>query len=74
MPTFRKSSVFAECDRCGASFDPVYGGVCDACRRVLCTRHFYGSLLRRVLVYLGAGQRCVACRQRPDSTAGPAGT
>ena len=62
MPMLRRSSLMAACDECGRAFDPVKGGVCPACGRLLCGEHFYGSLLRRMLGYLGVPTRCVRCR------------
>lgn len=59
---FLQTEMATECDACGARFDLVKGGVCVQCRRVLCGRHLHGSLVRRLLVDLGAASRCVQCR------------
>ena len=59
---FQPSSMLAQCDECRAAFDPVHGGVCSRCRRLLCGRHIYGSLLRRLQSYLGLALVCTACR------------
>jgi hypothetical protein len=53
-----------ECDACGRRFDLVKGGACKQCGRILCERHLHGSLVRRLLVDLGAKPVCVQCRSR----------
>jgi len=58
----RPSSMYAACDECGVVFDPVYGGVCSRCRRILCGKHIYGSILRRVQASLGMALVCTVCR------------
>ena len=58
----------ARCEQCGDEFDPLDGGICPACRRLLCPAHRWGwrRLFRR------AGGRvpdvCLVC-QRADRTA-----
>jgi hypothetical protein len=59
----RPSSMFATCDECRAAFDPVHGGVCSRCHRLLCGRHIYGSIFRRVQSWLGTALICPACRR-----------
>src|SRR5690606_21626573 len=44
MSFLQPSRVSATCDECRTRFDPVKGGVCPACRRLLCGAHYYGSL------------------------------
>ena len=52
-----------DCDRCGARFDPVSGGVCARCRRILCGDHLHGSLVQRLRVTLfGGTPTCIYCR------------
>ena len=66
MPKLAKSTLMARCDVCRAVFDPVYGGACESCRRLLCSRHFYGSLAQRLKSYLllgGGRQLCAECRR-----------
>jgi hypothetical protein len=62
MAVLQPSRVVATCDVCRARFDPVHGGVCPSCRRLLCPTHYYGSVLRRLQGLLGFTPRCVACR------------
>ena len=64
VPLFRKSDVMTECDECDVRFDVVRGGVCTACRRILCFTHLHGSWVQRLRVDLGAQTVCVRCRGR----------
>ena len=43
MAVLQGSRVIATCDECRTRFDPVHGGVCPSCRRLLCATHLYGS-------------------------------
>ncbi len=70
MAVLQPSSVVATCDVCRARFDPVHGGVCSSCRRLLCPTHYYGSVLRRFLGLLGFSPRCVSCRRSGPTTGG----
>jgi hypothetical protein len=63
MAVLQPSRTLATCDECRAVFDPVRGGVCLQCRRLLCGDHYYGSVLRRLQGLLGFRPRCVACRE-----------
>jgi hypothetical protein len=56
------SEMSTECEACGARVDLITGGVCVDCGRVLCAAHLHGSLVRRLLVDLGAASRCARCR------------
>ena len=58
----RPSSMFGKCDECRAVFDPVYGGVCSRCKRLLCGRHIYGSIFRRIQAWFGVALVCTVCR------------
>jgi hypothetical protein len=58
----RPSAMLAKCDECRLPFDPVQGGVCSRCNRLLCRHHIFGSVLRRLQSYLGGSLVCVACR------------
>ncbi len=58
----RPSSMLAACDECRLPFDPVHGGVCSRCHRLLCGHHIYGSILRRLQSFLGMALVCTACR------------
>ncbi len=62
MPIFRKSIMTTECDECRRSFAISSGGVCENCRRILCTTHLHGSVARRVAIAFGAQMLCVRCR------------
>ena len=60
---FRESMFKTDCERCGVRFDPVKGGVCEQCKRILCGDHLYGSLGQRLRVQLlGATPVCIYCR------------
>lgn len=63
-PMLRRSAVLAPCDECGRAFDPVQGGVCPRCGRLLCGMHLYRSLLRKMLGYLGVPTDCAQCRRK----------
>jgi hypothetical protein len=63
MHVFEPSSQYARCDACEAEFDPVFGGACRSCQRLLCSVHFYGrSRFQRLRNYLGFEVKCVDCR------------
>ena len=66
----RPSSMLAECDECGATFDPVNGGVCSRCNRLLCGKHIFGSIGRRLQSFLGSPLVCTTCR-RGETPAAP---
>ena len=59
----RPSSIMAQCDKCRMPFDPVHGGVCSRCGRLLCGRHIYGSIFRRLQSFLGMALVCPECRR-----------
>jgi len=62
MPIFNKSIISTECDECRRLFAISSGGVCENCRRILCTEHLHGSVARRVAIAFGAQMLCVRCR------------
>lgn len=62
MAVLQPSRTLGRCDECRVSFDPVGGGVCPNCRRLLCGEHYFGSFLRRVQAMVGGRPWCVACR------------
>ena len=66
MRLLRESTVAAECERCGVRFDPVSGGVCSVCRRILCDAHLNGSFFRRARTWFGAAPVCVFCADAAD--------
>jgi hypothetical protein len=56
-------SVAARCEQCGTAFDPLSGGICAACGRLLCGRHLRGWLAS-LLPPLGSdAPRCPDCRR-----------
>jgi len=64
MAVFKSSAHLTRCDECKLVFDPVYGGVCSRCRRLLCAHHLYGGFWRRVLAHIVpiGNPICVKCR------------
>lgn len=60
---FLPSGPRGECERCGQWFDPVHGGVCASCGRILCGTDLYGSMISRLRGYIGLTVRCRVCRQ-----------
>ena len=59
----RPSELQGECDECRAWFDPVHGGVCSRCNRLLCGKHIFGSIGRRLQSFLGSPLVCTRCRR-----------
>jgi hypothetical protein len=72
MRLLRESTVAAECERCGVRFDPVTGGVCSVCRRILCDAHLNGSFFRRARTWFGAAPVCVYCAAAAPTEREPA--
>jgi len=71
MAYLQQSRTIGTCDECRAAFDPVKGGVCPRCRRLLCGDHYYGSILRRLHGLVGGRPACVRCRNGEEpGTAG----
>ena len=62
MPIFQKSIFRTECDECGVAFAVNTGGVCTKCRRILCSQHLHGSVVRKMLIAFGVRIECVRCR------------
>lgn len=62
MPFFRTSIFHTECDECDRRFPVNSGGVCERCRRILCSTHLHGSIGRRIAIAFGASMICVRCR------------
>ena len=69
MAFFRKSIFRTECDECGRPFAVNTGGVCERCRRILCSTHLHGSIMRRIAIGFGVAMICVRCRagENPES-------
>jgi hypothetical protein len=68
MAILRSSGLQGRCEQCRAPFDPVYGGACTRCRRLLCARDLHGGAGRRLLALGGLVREpvCVRCRERGD--------
>ena len=65
MALFKPSAQLARCDECRTFFDPVYGGVCMRCNRLLCATHLYGGFFQRLLGrFVARRTECVRCRAR----------
>lgn len=62
MAIYRKSIFNTECDECDRLFAVSTGGVCEKCRRILCSKHLHGSIGQRVLIAFGVAMVCVRCR------------
>ena len=70
MHLFEPSGAVARCERCGDPFDPVFGGACAECRRLLCGPDLFGSRYQRLRSWLGLEVRCVECRAGGSAPAG----
>jgi len=69
MAFFKPSAQLARCDVCRTVFDPVFGGVCAQCRRLLCPTHLYGGAFQRLLGRFSLRQAvCVDCRAKSGRT------
>jgi hypothetical protein len=71
VPIFQKSIFKTECDECNAPFAVNTGGVCERCRRILCSAHLHGSLTRRILMAFGVPMICVRCRSGESPAEAP---
>lgn len=60
---FLETEMATECDACGRRFDIVKGGVCEACRRILCAQHLHGSFFQRLRADLTGRAVCNDCRR-----------
>jgi hypothetical protein len=55
-------SILPRCEKCGDQFDPLSGGICASCGRLLCGKHLRGWL-RSLLPALGTERPvCADCR------------
>jgi hypothetical protein len=70
MSVLRRSTLMARCDICKLPFDPINGGVCKKCGRLLCSTHFHGGFLPRAASLLGFNLPCAQCRQKSGATEG----
>jgi hypothetical protein len=62
----RSPTVYMKCERCGLPFEPIKGGLCQRCDRILCAADLHGDLLSRWKAALTGRAICVECRQRAD--------
>lgn len=62
VPIFQKSIFRTECDECNVPFAVNTGGVCEQCRRILCSKHLHGSITHKLLIAFGGRMICVRCR------------
>jgi hypothetical protein len=60
----RSPTVYMECDRCGLPFEPMKGGLCQRCDRILCGADLHGDLLSRWRAALTGRSICVECRAK----------
>jgi hypothetical protein len=70
MSLLKRSTTLIRCDICKVPFDPVFGGACKSCGRLLCALHLYGNPARRLVAYAGFSSPCVECRQKRRATEG----
>jgi hypothetical protein len=56
-------SLAATCEQCQQRFDPLTGGACARCRRVLCGRHLRGWRPAILALFERTQPVCVACRR-----------
>ena len=62
LRVLRPTDLRLDCDACGAAFDLMTGGTCEACRRILCARHLHGSWFFRMVHEFRRPVTCVDCR------------
>jgi len=64
MGFFRASAQLGRCEQCRTLFDPVYGGACARCGRLLCAAHLHGGFWRQLVARLVPRRStiCAACR------------
>jgi hypothetical protein len=71
MGFFKPSAQLGRCEQCRAIFDPVYGGACVRCGRLLCAPHLHGGVWRQLVARLvpRPSTVCVSCRLNDGSAA-----
>ena len=52
MALLRPSVILARCDICRLPFDPVFGGICPQCGKLLCSTHLFGNPLVKLAAYM----------------------
>ncbi|MDQ4081260.1 MAG: DUF2043 domain-containing protein [Gemmatimonadota bacterium] len=60
--TKRLPTVYMKCERCGLPFEPMKGGLCQRCDRILCPTDLHGSTVARWRAALTGRAICVECR------------
>jgi hypothetical protein len=60
-------SIAATCEQCHTRFDPVTGGICAQCHRLLCGRHLRGWRPALFALFERAQPVCVACRRADEA-------
>jgi hypothetical protein len=65
MAIFKTSAQLGRCEQCRLLFDPVYGGACSRCGKLLCAVHLHGGFWRRLYGRLvpRSAVVCAGCRQ-----------
>lgn len=63
----RSPTVYIDCERCGLPFEPIKGGLCQRCDRILCAADLHGDLLSRWKAALTGRTICVECRAKPQA-------
>lgn len=56
-------SIAATCEECQRSFEPLSGGACARCKRLLCGRHLRGWRPAVFALFERARPECVRCRR-----------
>ena len=64
MLTKRLPTVYMDCERCGLPFEPMKGGLCQRCDRILCAADLHGDILSRWRAAITGRAICVECRAK----------
>ena len=59
----RLATVYVDCERCGLPFEPMKGGLCHRCDRILCPADLHGDIFSRWRAAITGRALCVECRQ-----------
>ncbi|HET6701419.1 MAG TPA: hypothetical protein VFH14_06440 [Gemmatimonadaceae bacterium] len=62
----RSPTVYIDCERCGLPFEPIKGGLCPRCDRILCAADLHGDIFSRWKAALTGRAICVECRAKPQ--------
>ena len=63
----RSPTVYMQCERCSLPFEPIKGGLCQRCDRILCSADLHGDTLSRWRAALTGRVICVECRQKREA-------